>query len=57
MQAASVAQACLTLCDPMNCSLPGSFVHGIFKARILKWAAISSSRGIFLTQGLNPHLH
>ena len=33
------------LCDPMGCSLPGSSVHGISQARILKWAAISSSRG------------
>ena len=35
---------CLTLCDPMNCSLPGSSVHGIFQARILEWGAISFSR-------------
>ena len=41
----SVAQLCLTLCDPMDCSLPGSSVHGIFQARILKWVAISFSRG------------
>ena len=34
-----------TLCDPMDCSLPGSFVHGIFQARILEWVAISFSRG------------
>ena len=32
-------------CDPMDCSLPGSSVHGIFQARILEWVAISSSRG------------
>ena len=32
-------------CGPMDCSLPGSSVHGIFQARILEWAAISSSRG------------
>ena len=31
-----VAQPCLTLCDPMDCSLPGSSVHGIFQARILE---------------------
>ena len=41
------AQSCLTLCDPMDCSTPGSSVHGIFQARILKWVAISSSRGSF----------
>ena len=40
-----VAQSCLTLCDPMDCSLPGSLVHGILQARILKWVAISFSRG------------
>ena len=40
-----VAQSCLTLCDPMDSSLSGSAVHGIFQARILEWAAISFSRG------------
>ena len=40
-----VTQLCLTLCDPMDCSLPGSFVHGILQARILEWVAISFSRG------------
>ena len=40
-----VAQSCLTLCDPVVCSLPGSSVHGIFQARILEWVAISFSRG------------
>ena len=39
-----VAQSCPTLCDPMDSSLPGSFVHGIFQARILEWVAISFSR-------------
>ena len=39
-----VAQSCPTLCDPMDCSLPGFSVHGIFQARILKWVAISFSR-------------
>ena len=39
-----VAQSCLTLCDPMDCSLPGSSVHGSFQARILEWVAISFSR-------------
>ena len=41
----SVTQSCPTLCDPMDCSLPGSSVHGIFQARILEWVAISFSRG------------
>ena len=40
-----VAQLCLTLCDPMDCSLPGSSVNGIFQARILEWGAIYFSRG------------
>ena len=40
----NVAQSCLTLCDPMDCSLPGSSVHGIFQARVLEWVAISFSR-------------
>ena len=39
-----VAQLCPTLCDPMDCSLPGSSVHGIFQARILEWVAIPFSR-------------
>ena len=39
-----VTQSCPTLCDPMDCSLPGSSVHGIFQARILEWVAISFSR-------------
>ena len=38
------AQWCPTLCDPMDCRLPGSSVHGIFQARILEWVAISFSR-------------
>ena len=37
------AQPCLTLCDPMDCSPPGSSVHGISQARILEWVAISNS--------------
>ena len=39
-----VAQSCPTLCDPMDCSLPGSSVYGILQARILEWAAISYFR-------------
>ena len=41
----SVAQSCLTFCDPMDCSPPGSFVHGILQARILEWIAIPFFRG------------
>ena len=40
-----VIQSCPTLCDPMDCSPPGSSVHGISQARILEWVAISLSRG------------
>ena len=40
-----VTQPCPTLCNPMDCSLPGSSVHEIFQARILEWVAISFSRG------------
>ena len=49
-------QSCPTLCDPMNCSLPGSSVHGVLQARILEWVAMPSSREIFPTQGSNPWL-
>ena len=40
-----VAQWRPTLCDHMDCSLPGFSIHGIFQARVLEWIAISSSRG------------
>ena len=39
-----VTQSCLTLTDPMDCSLPGSSVHGIFQARVLEWGAIAFSK-------------
>ena len=38
-----VAQSCLTLRDPMDCSFPGSSIHGIFQARVLEWGAIAFS--------------
>ena len=38
-----VTQSCPTLCDPMDCSPPGSSIHGIFQARILEWVVISFS--------------
>ena len=44
IKVSKVAQSCLTLCDPMDCSLPGASVHGIFQAGIPKWVAISFSR-------------
>ena len=40
-----VAQLCLSLCNPVDCSPPCSSVHGIFQARVLEWVAISFSRG------------
>ena len=46
----SVAHSCPALCNPMDCSLPGSSVHGIFQTRILEWVAISS-RGSSLPRG------
>ena len=38
-----VGQSCLTLCDPMDCSLPGFSIHGIFQARVLEWGTITFS--------------
>ena len=40
----AVAQSCLTLSDPMDCSPPGSSIHGILQARVLKWGAIAFSK-------------
>ena len=48
-----VTQLCLTLCDPMDCSLLGSSVHGILQARILEWVAISFFRDL-LDPGIEP---
>ena len=44
-EVSEVSQSCPTLCDPMDCSLPGSSLHGILQARVLEWVAISFSRG------------
>ena len=52
----TVAQSFPTLCNPMDGSPPGSSVHGVFHARILKWVAISSSMVSFPTQGSNSGL-
>ena len=51
-----VAQSCPTLCDPMDCSLPGSSVHGILHAKILGMGCHFLPQGIFPTQGSNPGL-
>ena len=50
---AKLLQSCLTLWGPMDCCLPGSSVHGILQARILKWVAMSSSGGSFPPRGRN----
>ena len=49
-----VAQSCQTLCDPMDCSLPGFSIHGILQARILEWVGISFSRGDIPNPGIKP---
>ena len=49
-----VAQVCPSLCDPMDCSPPGSSAHGILQARILEWVAICFSRGDHLHPGVKP---
>ena len=51
---AKLLQSCLTLCDPMDCSPPGSSIHGILQARILEWATMPSSRGSSWTRGIKP---
>ena len=48
-----VIQSCPTLRDHMDCSLPGSSVHGILQANLHEWVAIPFSRGFFPTQGSN----
>ena len=47
-------QSCPTLCNPMDCSLPGFSVHWILQARILEWVTISSSRGSSRPRGGTP---
>ena len=51
-----VSQSCLTLSDPMNCSLPGSSVHGIFQARVLEWVAIAFS-GMYVYKCIHICIH
>ena len=61
-----VAQSCPTLRDPMDCSIPGSFIHGSFQARVLEWGAIAFSGGcvllisifiaLFIPKGLNVRI-
>ena len=49
-----VAQSCPTLSDPMDCSLPGSSIHGIFQARVLEWGAIAFSTTSFKKTFFSP---
>ena len=49
-----VAQSCLTLCSPMDCSPPGASVHWILQARTPEWAAMLSSRGSSRPRGETP---
>ena len=51
------AQLCLTLSDPMDCSLPGSSVHRIFQARVLEWGAIALWSGCVQITAKAPHTH
>ena len=57
VQFSSVTQSCLALSDPMDCSLPGSSVHGIFQARVLEWVAIFFSRGTSWPRDRTPISH
>ena len=52
--AGMLTQSCLTLCHPMDCSPPGSSVHGILQARMLERVVMSSSRGPFRPRGQTP---
>ena len=52
-----IAQSCPTLCDPMDCSLPGSCIHGIFQARVLEWGAIAFSLAIINSAAMNIGVH
>ena len=44
----SVSQPCLTLCNPVDCSLPGTSVHGVSQAKVPQWVAVPFSRGLSL---------
>ena len=50
-----VAEPCPTLSDPMDCSLPGSSVHGTLQARVLEWGAIAFSENIVLVSAIYQH--
>ena len=50
----SITQSCMTLCDPIDCNLQGSSVHGVLQARMVEWVAIFLLQKTFPTQGSNP---
>ena len=50
-----MAQSCLTVCGPIDCSPPGSSVHGIFQARVLEGGAIAFSNLLLITNGKNTN--
>ena len=52
-----VAQSCPTLSNPMDCSLPGSSVHGIFQARVLEWGAIAITPQILIFNSMYEKYH
>ena len=51
------AQSCPTLRDPMDCSLPGSSIHGIFQARVLEWGAIAFSKRMMISKCCIQYVH
>ena len=55
MRESEVTQLCLTLSDPMDCSLPGSSVHGIFQARVLEWVPLPSPSWRLEVQNQDTH--
>ena len=57
MHESEVAQSCPTLSDPMDCSLTGSSVHGIFQARVLEWGAIQAKSMKHITPIVNPKVN
>ena len=56
MRDSKVAQSCLTLSDSMDCSLPGSSIHGIFQARVLEWGAIYLNMNFFTIKHLDKYI-
>ena len=53
MSESEVTQLCPTLCDPMDCSLPGYSIHGIFQATVLEWGAIAFSIKLTTSDQIN----